>query len=58
MLGVVWFVAADVCKALGLTNPSQALARLDDDERSTLTIIMRVRAARIAPLSPKPVSTA
>lgn len=28
-----WFVAADVCKALDLGNPSQAISRLDDDEK-------------------------
>lgn len=30
--GEPWFVAADVCKALDIGNPSQALTRLDDDE--------------------------
>ncbi len=28
-----WFVGKDVCRVLGLTNETQALARLDDDER-------------------------
>lgn len=28
-----WFVAADVCNALDLRNPSQAISRLDDDEK-------------------------
>lgn len=32
-----WFVATDVCKALDLGNPSQAISRLDDDEKVTLT---------------------
>ncbi|QGZ16867.1 anti-repressor Ant [Mycobacterium phage Phaded] len=32
--GEPWFVAADVCRALGIVNPSQAVARLDDDERA------------------------
>lgn len=32
------FVAADVCAVLGLTNPTQAIAALDDDERSMLSI--------------------
>ena len=36
--GEPWFVAADVCRALDLGNPSQALARLDDDERD-ITLI-------------------
>ncbi len=33
-----WFVAADVCKALGIVNTSQALQALDDDERSMFKI--------------------
>lgn len=32
--GEPWFVAADVCKALDLDNPTQALTRLDEDEKS------------------------
>ena len=28
-----WFVAKDVCECLDLGNPSQAIARLEDDER-------------------------
>ena len=31
--GEPWFVAADVCKALEIGNPSQAIARLEDDEK-------------------------
>ena len=31
--GDPWFVASDVCKCLDLGNPSQAIARLEDDER-------------------------
>jgi prophage antirepressor-like protein len=31
------FVAADVCRALEIGNPSQALSYLDDDEKMTLT---------------------
>lgn len=30
----VWFVAIDVCRAMGIGNPSMALQRLDDDEKS------------------------
>lgn len=30
--GEPWFVAADVCKALDIGNPTQALTRLDKDE--------------------------
>lgn len=32
-----WFVAADVCKCLDLSNPSQILTYLDDDEKQLLT---------------------
>lgn len=28
-----WFVAADVCNALDIGNPSQAISRLDEDEK-------------------------
>lgn len=31
-----WFVAADVCAALTISNPSDAIKGLDDDERTTL----------------------
>jgi len=36
--GEPWFVASDVCAILGLGNVGQALARLDDDERTSITI--------------------
>lgn len=32
--GQVWFCAVDICKTLGLTNPTMALSNLDEDERS------------------------
>ncbi len=32
-----WWVLADVCRVLEIGNPSQAAARLDDDEKTTLT---------------------
>ena len=35
--GEPWFVASDVCNALDIGNPSQAISRLDDDEKVTLT---------------------
>lgn len=35
--GEPWFVAVDVCGALDIGNPSQAISRLDDDEKVTLT---------------------
>ncbi len=36
--GEPWFVATDVCKVLGLDQVSRAIGRLDDDEKTTLTI--------------------
>lgn len=36
--GEPWFVAVDVCKALGVGNPTQALTRLDDDEKANTLI--------------------
>ncbi len=37
VLGVAWFVAADVCKALGIANVSDAVSRLDEDEKGIAT---------------------
>ncbi|MGP9420064.1 BRO-N domain-containing protein [Ewingella sp. AOP9-I1-14] len=34
--GSPWFVAIDVCDALGLTNNRDALLKLDDDEKDTV----------------------
>lgn len=36
--GEPWFVAADVCRALGLGNSSDAIKRLDEDERTLVSI--------------------
>ncbi|SNT06035.1 BRO family, N-terminal domain [Sphingomonas laterariae] len=36
--GEPWFVLADVCRVLGLTNPSMAAKGLDDDEQDALSI--------------------
>lgn len=36
--GDPWFVAADVCAALAVQNATQAVARLDDDERAMFNI--------------------
>lgn len=33
-----WFVAADVCKALELSNPTVAVSRLDEDERTKFNL--------------------
>ncbi|MNC31161.1 hypothetical protein D3C75_794750 [compost metagenome] len=41
--GEPWFVAADVCKALEIGNPSKAVAALDMDE-NTLTSIQGIHA--------------
>ena len=35
--GSLWFVAADVCRALGLTNPAETVKVLDDDEKGIST---------------------
>lgn len=36
--GEPWFAATDVCKALEIGNPSQALTRLEEDEKMTTLI--------------------
>ena len=36
--GEVWFVAADVCKALEILNTSDALTKLDSDEKMTIDL--------------------
>ena len=36
--GEPWFVAKDVCECLGLSNTTEAIRALDDDEKSTLRI--------------------
>lgn len=38
MAGEPWFVAKDACDVLELSNVGQALARLDDDEKSSITL--------------------
>ena len=35
--GEPWFVAKDVCECLDIDNPSQAVARLEDDERCLIS---------------------
>lgn len=39
--GEPWFVAADVCRVLEIGNPSQALTRLDADEKGIISIDTR-----------------
>lgn len=36
--GEPWFVAADVCRYLEIKNPTDALKRLDDDERARFNL--------------------
>ena len=36
--GEPWFIAKDVCDALGLTNSRKAVARLDDDEKRLINV--------------------
>lgn len=36
--GEPWFVAADVCRALDLSNPTIATSRLDEDERAKFNL--------------------
>ena len=36
-----WFVAADVCRALEITNPTDAIKKLDDDEKARLNLGLR-----------------
>ena len=36
--GRPWWVAADICAILGLSNPTEVVRALDDDEKSTLRI--------------------
>lgn len=36
--GDPWFIAKDACDVLGLNNVGQALTRLDDDEKSSITL--------------------
>ena len=36
--GEPWFVAKDICAILEISNPSDALKRLDDDERSRVNL--------------------
>lgn len=37
--GEPWFLAADVCGCLGLSNTTMAMQRIDDDEKTTLNSI-------------------
>lgn len=41
--GEPWFVATDVCNALGIANSRDAVARLDDDEKNTVVLTDGIR---------------
>lgn len=43
----IMFVAADVCKILEIKNPTQAVERLDDDEKAMLNIGLRGGATNV-----------
>jgi len=34
----LWFIVADVCRILEIGNPSDAVSRLDSDERTLVSI--------------------
>lgn len=55
--GEPWFVAKDVCDVLELSNVGQALARLDDDEKSSITLNDGTPETRTRQSSPNPAST-
>ena len=38
-----WWVLADVCRVLGLANPRAVAARLDNDEKNTVTLTDGIR---------------
>lgn len=38
--GEPWFVAKDICDVLWLNNVSQALTRLDNDEKNSISLMM------------------
>ena len=41
--GEPWFLAKEVCDVLEIGNPSQALSRLDDDEKNTIILNEGIR---------------
>lgn len=41
--GDPWFVAADICKAIEIGNPTEAIRRLDEDEKDTLSLTEGMR---------------
>ena len=43
--GEPWFVATDICDILGLSNPSESIKNLDDDEKLT-SVVLRAGQSR------------
>lgn len=41
--GEPWFIAKDVCRALGVINSRDALTALDDDEKNTVALTYGIR---------------
>lgn len=39
---VQWFMVVDVCKILGLTNPTEAIRNIDNDDLSTTEVIDKI----------------
>jgi prophage antirepressor-like protein len=48
--GEPWFVLADLCRVLDLSNPTKAAAGLDDDEKRTLTNAEGIAPANVQSL--------
>jgi prophage antirepressor-like protein len=46
-IGEPWFVLADVCSVLEISNPSDAARRLDDDEKHTLDNVEGIASAQV-----------
>ena len=49
---LTWYVANDVCSALGIGNPRDAVSRLDDDERTLLTVDTAGGQQKVNAISP------
>lgn len=49
--GALWFVAADVCHALGLTDPIETVRHLDEDERGLSTTETAIGLCEMAVVS-------
>lgn len=49
---LIWYVANDVCSALGIDNPRDAVARLDEDERHKITVDTAGGPQKVNAISP------